>query len=306
MLKFFRKYNKWILAVGGGLLMIVFLIQPVMQMFQKDPNTVVIGTFDGGEITRGDIMAADGQIRIARQFRLYLDGGRGNESEDNIRWALILKDAERLGLSASLAEVEQIKLGAGWSPADVEMMASQMNATTGYINMAIRNWLIAQRYKELMAGQSHLSGIQRAALIRESITNPQNATLYLTMAYGNSRMSKPLIEHFIQDQGARVKGKAVLIDAESLMEQTPKPGEEDVQTLFDEYKDALPGQGEPYGFGYRVPNRVKIEYLVIASDEAKQHVKINEADALGYYRTHPELYSATGSQDQLKTIRTGT
>ncbi len=300
MLKFFRKYNKWILAVGGGLLMIVFLIQPVMQMFQKDPNTVVIGTFDGGEVTRGDIMAADGQIRIVRQFGLYLDGGRGNESEDNIRWALILKDAERLGLSASLAEVEQIKLNAGRSAADVEMMASQMNATTGYINMAIRNWLIIQRYKELTAGQAHLAGVQRAALAQQSFANKDAAVLLQAMAYGNSRMSKPLIEHFIQDQGAKVMGKAVLIDAESLMDQTPKPSEEDVKTLFDEYKDALPGQGEPYGFGYRVPNRVKVEYLVIASDEAKQHVKINEADALAYHRKHPELYSAAGSQNQLK------
>ena len=31
MLKFFRKYNKWILAVGGTLLMITFLIPQAIQ-----------------------------------------------------------------------------------------------------------------------------------------------------------------------------------------------------------------------------------------------------------------------------------
>ena len=51
MLKFFRKYNKWIIGVGGSLLMIVFLIQPVMSMFTANPDNFVLGKFEGGEIT---------------------------------------------------------------------------------------------------------------------------------------------------------------------------------------------------------------------------------------------------------------
>ena len=38
MLKFFRKYNKYILAVGASVLMVVFLLPTGTQLFQPDPS----------------------------------------------------------------------------------------------------------------------------------------------------------------------------------------------------------------------------------------------------------------------------
>ena len=301
MLKFFRKYNKWILGVGGSLLMIVFLIQPVMSMFQADPDSFVLGTFDGGEMTRGDVKAASSDLHVLRQFGLLLDPDGSNDTEDAIRWALILKDAQRLGLSASLLEVNQIKLEAGKSDADIEMLAARLNATPGYIRHAMRNWLIVQRYKELLAAQEHMPGQQRAALMRQMLTNREMSSVYQAMAYGSSRLSKPLLEHFLQDQGSQVTGRAVLIEARHFLDDTPAPSEAQITQLFEDYKDTLPGRGEPYGFGYRVPDRVKVEYLVITMDQARQHVKVTEADALAHYRQHPERFSAETGADPATT-----
>lgn len=299
MLKFFRKYNKWILGVGGSLLMIVFLIQPVMQMFTADQMKVALGEYEGGEVTRGDVRDAQSDLRVLERFGLLLDPDGGNDSQDRVRWALILKDAQRLGLSASLTEVVDLKRSFGASDADIEMIASQMEATTGYIHHAMRNWLIVQRYKELLAAQAHLPGRQRAEKMRAYINNMRqnnysDAMLNQAEAYGTSRLSKPIIEHFLQDLGAAVTGRAVMIEAERILEDTPKPSDEQVLALFDKYKEDLPGTGEPYGFGYRVPDRVKIEYLSISMDDARQYVKVTEADAIAHYRSYPDRYSGEG------------
>jgi len=297
LLKFFRKYNKWILGVGGSLLMIVFLIQPVMSMFQPDVDSQVRGTFDGGELTLGDIKAATGDLSVLRQFGLLLDADPDELSgnQDPIRWALILKDAERLGLNASMREVDLLQLEAGRSDADLELIASRVNATPGYIRHAMKNWLVVQSYKELLAGQSHTPANERAAMMRNMLTDQQSAGFYEALAYGTSRLSKPLVEHFLQDQGAAVQGRAVVVDARRFLDDAPQPTDEEVASLFEQYKDSLPGRGQPYGFGYRVPDRVKVEYLSIPMDQAMRVVKATEADALAHYRKYPERFTSDAS-----------
>ncbi len=305
MLKFFRKYNKWILGIGGSLLMVVFLIQPVMSMFQADPMKMTFAEIEGGDLTRGEVMAAQSEINVLQRFGLFLDpdpDAPNSRGDDPLRWALILKDAENLGLSASFQEVELLKLEIGRSDADLELVASDMNATPGYIRHAMRNWLIVQQYKELMAAQTHLSGRDRAALIRNGMLNPEGARYFEAMAYGTSVLSKPLVEHFLQDQGARVSGDVVVITADTFLDQTPAPTGQEVQALYEQYKDALPGRGEPYGFGYRVPDRVKLEYLTIPMDDARQTIKVSEADALSHYRQYPERFGGVPATDSQAAI----
>lgn len=301
MLKFFRKYNKWILGIGGSLLMIVFLIQPVMSMFQADPMKMSLATIDGGEITRGDRMNAESELQVLRQFGLFLDTDpdAASNNDDSLRWALILKDAEMLGLSASQREVEHLKIEVGRTDADIELIASRINATPAYIRQAMLHWLIVQQYKELLAGQTHLAGQDRARLFRGALNDPQGYRYYEAMAYGTTRMSQPLVEHFLQDQGAEVAGQVVLVPAEKFLDETPAPSDDQVQATFDQYKDSLPGESEPYGFGYRVPDRVKIEYLSIPMDQARQHVKISEADAIAHHREYPERFGGVAATDEL-------
>ncbi len=304
MLKFFRKYNKWILGVGGSLLMVVFLIQPVMSMFQADPMKMALGTTDAGDLTRGDVISATSELNLLRQFGLSLDRDPNEDSTNNdpLRWALILKDAQSLGLSASMREIDLLQLDLGQSAADIELIASRINATPGYVRQAMRDWLIVQQYKELVAGQAHLPGRDRARLMRGALTDPQSYRFYEAMAYGTSRLSKPLVEHFLQDQGAQVSGQVVVIRADQFLADSPTPTEAEIQALYEQYKDSLPGRGEPYGFGYRVPDRVKIEYLSIPMDDARQKVKVSEADALGHYRQYPQRFGGELASAQSQAV----
>ena len=65
MLKFFRRYQKWMLVVFCGGLMIAFLIQPVMSIFFPDPGKQTIATvYDGESITFNDRKTAVGDLQL--------------------------------------------------------------------------------------------------------------------------------------------------------------------------------------------------------------------------------------------------
>jgi len=293
VLKFFRKYNKYILGIGGSLLMFVFLLQPVMSMFTTDPMDLPSGTYDGGEITRRDLASANSILSVLGRFGLVLDRDpdEQNTSSDPLRWALILKDAQSLGLSASSHEIDLLRKEIGRSDTEIEKLASRLNTTPGAILGAMRDWLIVQQYKELAAGQSHMPATLRARLMRQMLKDPRTYPYYEALAYGSTRLSQPLVEHFLQDQGSQVSGRLVMVRAEKYLDEAPRPTKGQVDTLFQAHKDDLPGEGEPYGFGYRIPDRVKLEYLTISMDQARQHVKVTEADALGFYRRNKDRYT---------------
>ena len=50
MFKLLRKYDKWILAVGGSLLMVVFLLPQALQQFGANPRKSAIANTDDGTI----------------------------------------------------------------------------------------------------------------------------------------------------------------------------------------------------------------------------------------------------------------
>ena len=59
MLKLLRKYDKWILAIGGSLLMVVFLLPQALTEFGANPRKATAAVIDGrGKITEGDLMEA--------------------------------------------------------------------------------------------------------------------------------------------------------------------------------------------------------------------------------------------------------
>ena len=87
----------------------------------------------------------------------------------------------------------------------------------------------------------------------------------------------------------KMKVRLAVLEAEDFRDKTPEPSEEDLQKQFDACKQHLPGQG-PKGFGYRVPDRVRIEYLV-ADPKAFQkdaEARAADEDVKAYYEAHKD------------------
>ena len=153
MLRFFRKYNKFILAVFGTGLMVVFLIEPAMRGCEPGPTDIPIGYIGDRKLTRNDQIRSQRQLQVlAALTRLkqlpptILQGG------DLLSWMLMVEEARTMGLSASQNDVNQILEGFGITESDLKQVARTLQISTGFARDALRNWVMVQTYKTQALG----------------------------------------------------------------------------------------------------------------------------------------------------------
>lgn len=299
MLRFFRKYMKYILAVFVALLMIAFLIQPTLSMFGPDPTKEVIGTIGSEKLTVGDQRQANSQILILEQLAPILANLANNtlgEPPSPLQWLLMLRDARSLGLDVSQSEIESLLETLGRSQSDLVSFARSLSVSVETVHHALRNWLIVQAYKELISGLIHVPVAQRVthfATAGQFFQRGyyQGAMMAIESAFrGSPRLSRPLLERFLYDHRATVQISAVAIPGQRYLSQVEEPTDTSLDDLFDRYKTDLPDESEPYGMGYRIPDQVKLEYLSIPMDLAIRHTRVEEADALSYYDAHRDAF----------------
>lgn len=299
MLKFFRQYNKYILSIGVALLMVAFLIQPTLSMFGPSPGNRAIGTIHGQEITLLDQRQAANTLQLLQEVSpvlIQLASGDPRERINAMLWLLIIHDAQSMGLSASQLQVDQLLSTLGIEQDQLAQVARQSGVSVKVIRQALQDWIIAQAYKELAFGLGHKSVQDKVAHLIAAgqffqFRYFQGMAMELEAAYkGSPRLSTPAIKHFLHDHQSRVQIAAVAIPDDAYLAKMDEPDEAALTELFERYKDALPGQGEPHGLGYRLPDRVKIEYLTVPLAVIKKQVRVEEADALDYYDTHTDEF----------------
>ncbi|QDU34624.1 hypothetical protein KS4_26950 [Poriferisphaera corsica] len=316
MFKFFRIYNKFILAVGGSLLMIAFLVGSSLQSL-VGPSIPVQGTLDGEDITVMDTRHASNQLEILKRYvpQLYIMTQTmlkaENDYDRSLLWYMIQYDAGRLGIGASNAEAFTVLNVIGIDETGVKRIANQMKQQEGVVLDAVKSWVVAEMYSELVLGKGHESVYARlqkfvgTANAYQQMFGQQVGPQYVYQLAALSsedpyRVSKPLMEHFLQDQNARVGGEAVVIPADLYLEDVAAPSETDLNTLFEKYKNDLPGKSEPFGFGYKIADRVKLEYISIPIDECLKQVTVEEAEAYEFYKKNEANFVERDEQGQPK------
>ncbi|MHC5003876.1 MAG: hypothetical protein ACYTJ0_12210, partial [Planctomycetota bacterium] len=96
MFKFLRKYNKWILAVGGTLLMIVFLIPQAFTSLSRGAGTLkatlaTVGPDGGEEVTFAEFSQIQQEVTVMRDVGLQVvQLGR---IQDPCHWYLLTREA---------------------------------------------------------------------------------------------------------------------------------------------------------------------------------------------------------------------
>lgn len=103
----------------------------------------------------------------------------------------------------------------------------------------------------------------------------------------------------------QVKMAAVDFRSSEHIEQLPPPTEEQLQQQFAKYKDVLPAssrgldKSNPFGFGYRLPDRVQIQFVMVPTEQVRSVVEAGKdakrwrVDARRFYNKYPEMFSAT-------------
>ena len=289
MFKFFRKYNKIILAIGGSLLMVAFLLTGTLRNC-SGPAIPPIGTINGKKVTTLDKQSANRQIWVlesqlpilGRMIPTLIQTESENRDESKeLLWFLIQEDAKTLGLSASKAEAIYVLRSIGVEEIDVRRIANRIKANEAVVYDAVRSWIVAEQYSEILLGKSHEPLISRITSFNQILKQlidqgypPVNAYEFaLVSSQDPYRISKPLISHFLQNQNAKVSGKAVVVSSDLYLQDVGDISNADLQTTFNKYKNDYVGESKPYGFGYKIPNRIKLEYLEVPLDECLKAVR---------------------------------
>lgn len=250
MNKFFRKYNKWLLAVFGSGLMVIFLMPQIPELVSNmGLNRAIVATVDGKAITREELIDFQEQATIID--RLQDQGSMRVPFVGNItsweQWYLLVREARQAGMiggtsTSPLTEEQTIQTARsfGVSPAVVQ------KTWTNY--MGVLNYL------------SHVGS---------------SAPLSDRRLRGNGR------QLFDQTTAQVVSIKAKKPTAEVTHDDAA------LQAHLDQWGDTEPGQGD-HGFGYRLPDRVGIEWFQIPDTSIRQSLEssdaMNEIALLKYWR----------------------
>jgi hypothetical protein len=265
MFKFFRKYNKLILAVGGSLLMVIFLLPSGASQFQPDAGEQSIGSINANgqsvELTVNDRRTASSDLAILNalgQLNMRLPVPVGGSEDEATRWLLMLHEAEAQGLYGSDAQTNSILQYLEVGPARLAEVKTQFKIPDSAIYQAMRHWQMVEQLERL--------------------------TLNLR------RISEPQMRHFANDLQSKVTVQTVALRAADMVDATEQPIEEQLQRQYERYMMQLPGRSAPYGFGYRLPARVKLEYMAFPLDRIKETVSISEVDAARYYQQNKQQF----------------
>jgi hypothetical protein len=239
MFKFLRKYNKWILAVGGTLLMIVFLIPTAIQSLSQQ---AAIGSADWATVGEDqEDVPVEELRRCQADLQLLQRLGQGVPGFGPLdrpeHWYLLVREAEQAGLVGGRASDQ-------FTQEQLETLA----AMTGLRNLSTLNRTIGRWL-----------GVTRMLM------------MYQAAAKFSDNRLRSQAEQLFTSADARIVPIQASADAD-----VPAPTEDELQEHFQQYKDIAPNEGESV-FGYRLPDRFKIEWLVVPNEDIRAMAETSDA-----------------------------
>ncbi len=269
MLKWFRKYNKFILVAGACLLMVAFLLPANMQKNMFGGADPVIGTIGDVEIMESDLRHASAELdllqRLEGPMRFFQQMGV-TDLDDPITYLLLVHEAKTMGLMPSEGAISS------W------MAAREMDSA------------FVERLKGALR---EIEPQHREAFIRGAFGNLIAIERAYPMVHGRPRVTAPMLDGMVWDSRARVKVAALKIPAQKFLDQV-EVSEGDVKAHYEKHKDRFPGnatEDNPLGFGYKRKNRVKLEYIMVPWETVLEASRVGDDEIdkmLQYYEQHKD------------------
>jgi hypothetical protein len=326
MNRIFRTYGKQIMAVLGVLLMIVFAVPTACQSGYRRGDSIV-GTFNDG---KGSLTAREynnyGQqwVMLKRTFGPAVIsavlGGVGQLGDDAL--AEVLSDSQAANMLQQFASIRQ---------RNPQLYFQLLQMQPGAANMAILEQRGEQAYVQidenaemfpLLAKEAESMGVGPnndvigTVLERRGLSEAANPDEYAALrqslrtllAIDNAadvaasvvKVSQPQLVHRLASQRQEMSVSLVEYSAKDYLDKVPAPSDDQIKAQFDKYKNVEPdpnatGTGsDPLGFGYKYPNRVKYDAVLIRKEDVRKGVPpIDPRDVAEYYLRNKAQFTTT-------------
>ncbi|MBM4024929.1 MAG: hypothetical protein FJ280_05910 [Planctomycetes bacterium] len=181
----------------------------------------------------------------------------------DIYWILLSQEAQEAGIRVSNEEVGQL----------LERLMPQLFEQRTYAQMMP---VLMSRFnvpeEEILTAFGKLIAVLQYAQIIASLENVTAAQ----------------IKHLASNEAESLDAEFVQLKASDFIDKGQTPPESAVLAQFEQYKANFPGavgEANPFGFGYRLPDRVQFDYLVVKlADVAAVTRPPTEEDAELYYQ----------------------
>ncbi len=270
------------MAVLGVILMVTFLVGYSYQSgMGGSGDAFVLGKLNGQPVTKGKLTRARIDIRILRHLPALADLqlypmwlSQRSDTRAAIQFYLLLREARESGFYPDV----------------------------GDINILVKQKALRKQIGELLANSNYAQPNVVQAL--EDLTTIDQLQVFVG---GACRPSAPQLSHFISELGTSVKVRYARMRASDTADSMPPPSAAQLQSLFTAYRSTLAWNagsptppplinGHRYPFGYRYPDRVKIEFLKFDRDAVLAKLKPTIDDiqaAYAYYQSHLDDFAIT-------------
>ncbi len=291
MLRFIRKYQLFILVIGGSLLMIVFLLEPVLTRLAPSPMKAKVAKLeDGTNFTRADTQRANVAISLLRRVHPRALGPRSvggigldpsNESSMALHWLLLVKQAEMAGLVGEAGD------GVSWIDELAQMEARVIVISEAQQGLITNNAQAEQRLAELanqISNTMHTNASRSAGMARSTLDDvyrilAQARGVYRLLSAMQTMPSFSDVNaiHAAHEALDAVAINAALLDSNLAAAAVAEPTDEQLQAFFDTYKAQSPEDNE-YRIGYTQPTRIALGWLTLDKNVFMNAVKVDRVE----------------------------
>ncbi|MGD2093411.1 MAG: hypothetical protein PVH77_00200 [Phycisphaerales bacterium] len=313
LVRWFRKNNKKVMAVVVIVIMFGFIGGGTLlqQLSQRNIETVAYFA-DNKKITNLDLATARQELDILRTLRaddflrsqdlngiflselLFAEQRTSPEFLDRIRRAI---RTNRFRVSdkqindmyrRTTPSLYWLLLKAEARRAGVELPNEQAGSILGQI---IPQLFQGQTYSQLMGSLINRYGIPERQLL-EKFGQLLAVWQYSQMICSNEEVTNSQLAQTIAFEREGISAELVEFDSALFVEDEAQPDEEKVLEHFEKYKKSTAGEvseENPYGFGYKLPDRVQLEYIAVKLDDISPLVRPPTSEEKeDYYHRHRE------------------
>ncbi len=325
LMRWFRKNNKKIMAIVVVVIMFGFIAGPTLRYFARmttGRRDAVAYYADNKEITRDDLVSAHQELEILR----LLAADELLRSQD-LRSILLseLLFTEQRASPALINHIKRMIKTNGYRisdeqisniyrrsmPADYYWFLLKEEARLVGIGVADADVgrLLGQIIPRLFKGATYSQVIQ-SLIDRHGIPEEQMwatfGKLLAVLQYSHvicsgEDVTSSQIMHMVSNENETINAELVEFESSVFAETLAEPNEGRMVEHFDKYKKFFAGtvsEENPYGFGYKLPDRVQLEYIACRLDDVSLVVTPpTPQEKEQYYQKNAKQFTKTVPSD---------
>ncbi|MEM9082814.1 MAG: hypothetical protein AAGB34_04395 [Planctomycetota bacterium] len=323
MFKLLRKYNKYLVVIGGAFLMVAFLLPQAISQFGQSGAGSTYSTMeiDGRtvKVTLGEVQREYRQeLQVLQEIRFagleyayiprIVQFGQVFPEMVQLLNSLEFVPEQTQGQLVPLSELLGIRNldhwimlseqanaarlvgGAGDGQNLLDRLSGKASQDLVLIGMMLGQPVDANdaqlRIREELINEiSSIQGRYPQSTIDSALAKAHGVLRLRESLYTPLSISGPEIQFLLREQSDRATVKAAYIRATSRMNAMPEPTDGQLRAHFDEFAAVDPSE-QALGLGYREEDAVKVSALHVDVDAIRSAVTLNDIDVNARYQAN--------------------